>query len=544
MLRLKKTLKLEVILCFQFLTLLASCQTQSSITLLRLSYKSDFQIAPAYNQDLYFRGAQIYPWDENILTFIDQNSHKIRFWKLDHGVFTDSIYYNYHNLQLWGYKFLSKDSILLSFNPTYINNFHDSVKFIINRNNKKLDNFSFVGAPVPMLYANKNIEHKSGKFYYLCEPNFPVIYDHTRNAVFSVLDLFSGTYYPANGNAQNFKAGWSYDNGESFKQVQLDFYEQPSPNEYFFTFQREMTGAYDGDSFVMIGIGSSPTIIKYNLKTNKVVKKADIEFAFVKPQPAPNSAAAEELNQLEINTYYTIKYDRYTKTYWRIAQMKNNPGYASLLKNYPIYEIVQFDANLNKIAEGVLPFGSKRIIPYKGGLLVFNKYESVKKNRLILDWYGISLLKNKNTGALDSMIVKERNKAEYPAMTRNNYLNQLSDHKNFDNYLLVPLSQTCTSCLEEFGERINSILNTKSNSKLAVILFENNPTAMSAFLKKYGLENHVGKDIFFETNGNVYMNIASWTNFKLIHINNDSFKEKNYEAIDDLPKMYSKLMKL
>lgn len=169
-------------------------------------------VSPGQNS---FRPRYLHVQNDSIITFLTYNSKLIRYWNINKNKYVDSINVDVFDGYefIWGYKIISRDSIILSYNTTYFGNFHDNAVILIDRDKNITGKFNFQGAPVPM-FEKESRDHKKrerGLFendwsFQIHMSRFPLIYDKKKNAVLTTISKFH--FYPASYN--QVIAGWVY----------------------------------------------------------------------------------------------------------------------------------------------------------------------------------------------------------------------------------------------------------------------------------------------------------------------------------------------
>src|SRR5690606_23385716 len=114
--------------------------------------------------------------DNGLISLLDGRNGIIYIYNYKQNQFTDSIDIKYRKIKqfLFDYQILDKNQILLSVNPTYFGDQHDSVVCIIDRNKNVLKTFSFHNTPAPLYNKDFPTAYRKTSWWFSIHSNFPV----------------------------------------------------------------------------------------------------------------------------------------------------------------------------------------------------------------------------------------------------------------------------------------------------------------------------------------------------------------------------------
>jgi len=301
--------------------------------------------------------------DGRLISLLDNRNAMIYIYDYRQNIFIDSIDIKYRNTRqfLFDYHILDKDRILLSVNPTYFADQHDSVVCIIDRNKTVLTTFSFENTPAPVYNQDSPRQYRNTNWWFSIHSGFPVRLNEKDSTVLSVLAPF---HVQTCDSIQNNSKVFAY-KISSAKNIPAQplAYRIPECSKYYNPKSKLSVipyGDYGKNNDPVIGYPHSPVLM-----SNNTVFKPDLQLYKL----------IDEHTYLD---YRRIVYDKYRDCFWWVIEVEvDNEKSEQQLKNYSDYYLVCLNNKLRVTSEGFLPaFSNPHILPLKEGLLIKNDKQS------------------------------------------------------------------------------------------------------------------------------------------------------------------------
>ncbi len=281
-----------------------------------------------------------------VVTGYDLDDYRLYFYNLKTDrskivVFDTAITY------ILGYKYFSRDSILILNNASYKDNFHDSTFFWANDKGEVWKYLSLKDLPVKSIENPEYINNDLAAGWVTSFSSPVLIGDKLvihlwRNMKFFG-DPFFGNDLPIVG-IMNLKTGENTSPPIVYPDFEIGKTFLGRYNGVFFTTQTDSKNAF------LVSFKHTPKILKYNIDGGRIDTFAlkssvfDTIFSFPDEKSIPKGYDTN----MPHPTYYALQYNPHTKQYFRL--IRNPKGY----KNDE-FSVQIADSNLNLIAEGFMP---------------------------------------------------------------------------------------------------------------------------------------------------------------------------------------------
>lgn len=344
---------------------------------------------------------------------------------------------------------------------------------------------------------------------------FPIVYNPKLEAVATTISKFH--FYPA--SFPQVITGWVFLNKSKKKFEKIPVTLTLPTEEFFPRIYRYFRGTSDDEGNIYYGVGYSPKIIKYDV-LNKCTIEANLNFITIdtiEPKKSLEIADSDD-NIRNSHEYNFIRYDKFNDLLWRISRIGTDENSPPIQINYPVGTIVLFDKNLNKLGEGIVPqYHKGPVIPFRGGLLLYDQMESDKKNEMIYSFFKFKLDTISRISFLEKFKQTISNRTETEESIQS-YLHSIVSNNSYRNYLLIPVNNSCGPCLKKL------LLYLKVNSKnlhkknLAIILIANSNETIKTTISESNLNEYYNDYIFSDTKEGYKTSMPLWVNPKYIEI--------------------------
>jgi len=355
------------------------------------------------NRDITFQNANlgkiktaIYG-DNSLISLLDNRNGILYIYNYNQNLFTDSIDIKYRTKQfLFDYQILDTNRVLLSVNPTYFADQHDSVVCIIDRNKTVLKTFSFHNTPAPIYNENLPYAYRKTNWWYSIHSNFPIRLNEKDSTVLAVLAPFNNLTCDSIVN-KSMKFAYRISLKNNTPATPLN-YTIPECSEYYdksSNITKTPYGDYGKDNKPVFGYTHSSRLITENTIFEPHLQLYDV---------------------IDENTFLNYKkliYDKYRNCFWWVIEVDYNDGNSEKkLKNYYDYYLVSLDEKMEVISEGFMPqYSNLYIVPVEEGLFIKNEKKS---DSLGVAYYSLF------TPALQNWNMKKA-KSELSVRTKKNY---------------------------------------------------------------------------------------------------------------------------
>lgn len=468
--------------------------------------------------------------DDTLITFMDYQRNKIIRWDYDKEKIEDPIDVRLHDHKVYiqNYKILGPNRIILTYNPNFFGGYHNKAIVMIDQEKNIIDSFNFRGAKVNIKGYREWPKYKN---YYLDFTYFPIVYNHQNHTVIAPLASYKSPcdsfYMTDTLGLLGTVATLSHDD-PGFSKLNFDFPCSKYGSTYWDNAKYLRGGYNTSANKIAIGTGHSNEIQIIDLVENTTQTKQIPWSSDGKPVPSTKKDAP--MFDRSNPEYLGIKYDRNRKGYWFLARLGLNDKASALLNNYPLHELIFSNKKFNQFSKGILPFGySEPYIPFKNGILAYNKKQSTKQGKIIFSYFKLSL------NLFHKDMYAKRRKAKLKEINQKHtcskleYLKAYSTNKN--KFLLVPLENTCSACIKKLTSYINKNKHALKQD-IALILIASNPSIVEDFKASAQIKNQewVHEDVKMQWK----QSFDEWTNLKLVGTNNQGeiSLEKTYDPLE------------
>lgn len=304
-------------------------------------------------------------YNENgLISLLDGRNGIIYIYNYKQNQFTDSIDIKYRKIKqfLFDYQILDKNQILLSVNPTYFGDQHDSVVCIIDRNKNVLKTFSFHNTPAPLYNKDFPTAYRKTSWWFSIHSNFPAKINEKDSTILAVLaPFYNQTCDSIVNNSMEFAYKISSKNNAPAIPLGLTI---PECSKYFNKNSKQTTtvpyGDYGKNNKAIFGYAHSSKLISDNMFFE------------------PDLQLYKIIDKHTFLNYKRLVYDKHRNCFWWVIEVDyNNENSEKQLKNYYDYYLVALNEKLEIISEGFMPkYSSLYIVPLEEGLMIKNNKKS------------------------------------------------------------------------------------------------------------------------------------------------------------------------
>ena len=476
------------------------------------------------NAKLYIEG------NDSFILVLDQTRLKIFFYDLGKREITDSVsvkVFN-HYVYIQNFEVLSRDSIILAFNPTYLADYHDQAVVLINRKTEIIGEFNFRGAHVLMVNDNKNVQRN---FYFFSNFNtFPLIFKE--GVMISPLSLNQREVFGEKIRQLNpYTLGKaSLDTNILYKGV---FTIDTSYSDvFFYSISKRPRGCLGYNNQIIFGRGYNSQLLYFDFD-EEIIRTKWVDFVSV-DTILPLTYNPVSYIDLSVPDFQQIYYDAHNRRYYRIARLPLNKHTTNAMHDFPQHSFVVLDEKLNKIAEGLLPFGcAVPLIPLNNGLLVWDKAKSFSNNRLSFKHLELKFTESDVKTFLKSIEKQFVSNRIGENISSKEYLKQVCNSiSGFKHFILIDIDISCPSVLIKLGDSLSNNIDVFKRNRIALVLISKDKQAVSEYLVKHNLVDLENTFVFSDVNGIYKEAYPPWGNIKHIRKRNNRFVESHYASGD------------
>jgi hypothetical protein len=520
--------------------LLLACKNSKTNVLL---FNSKKDIVLPYLSDTKFPGGAklCFAGTDTFIVFRDKQIRGkqqcyVRLYDVKKNLYVDSIDLNLfeHYVNIQDFNYINSDSIILAYNTSYLADYHDHAIVIINRKKELLAKANFRGAPV-LLYEQNN-EVKRDFFCYSMYRDFPIIYKY--GFILSSLAFNEKDKFGDRVREENFMTMGKlyFDSTRNYKGIYtIDTHYR---DIYFPPKLVNFRGAWNGKNQVVFAYGYSGKVHILDLE-KETISTRYVDFISI-DTIKPRKEAYENYDDPYQAEYSKFYYDPFKNVYYWLARLPLDENFSPLFCYYPQYAIVMLDDQMNKLGEGMLPFGcTYPIIPLKEGLLVYNKHKSDSLERIVFEKLEVGVQKMQKE-FIKEMIIQQYRTYNKKSLTESDYLNKICGlSEYFSNFLLINIDISCPCVTLKLGDFLKANPVVFEEKKMALILISDKSQKVDRFIEKYCLETYKGSHIFSDTEKVYYTVFPRWGNIKYLIVKNHIVELKGNFASGNLTELFS-----
>lgn len=428
------------------------------------------------------------------------------------------------NMYLWGWKYIDSSKFLLNYSTTYHAHRHDSSLIIYDFNrNKVIQTFCFDSSN---LISESNYKILPYKYSSIVFNRFfiPYFNKKDKSITVSTIDIRSNCNNNYRGNILQL---FPKESNKPVIDFQIKF--ECKKSEYYFEEYYHLSGLVIDDTIVSSTYLNNEITLTCIKNNNKKVINANPYFL-----PNNNDISIDSITSLQSKicknyiAYTNLIYDSFFNVYYRTVSLPESNSTSSRQSNIGKRGILKMDRKMNLIGFSYLPLGITNLTPTSKGLLGLDW--NVSKTDSNFHFYFIKFKDGKSIKGILEQNNLDNNNITKPDEIKK-YLSKLNVNLKSEKILLIPIDNSCPSCLSKIGKYLYQINNDSSFTKIIV-------SARKFKIDEYLNKNKliVNSSFYFDNNNMIYDYFNSLSNINLIKNNNGDFTIKEYqpELIDNL----------
>ncbi len=456
---------------------------------------------------MFFRPLLMKSVGDSLLTFTDNTSTKIYKFNIKNSSLGYSeIFFKPFHTYITQYEFINDSTIIISFNEADLVAEHDSIVLLYNLKSH---------SKIPFKFDSLKVVLKENDIKYpRCDYLYPMYCNFIFGPDSSLIVTGSRPGSLMDGKFKVFKLFLS-GSANTSQSLTLPIYTDSIKNSGFH---------YSYNELKIRGCKTFQNQIVFSYGMSNDLYLTDPNFSYLKnlnnhPHTMERSKG-DTIKPKEYRDLFKIEYEDMfyhpkIKKYFRIVRYPSRKENLSSI-SYPAYGLLLMNNNFESEGLFDVPYGIRTpIIPFKNGFLGFDQIESDKIDSFCNKYFefGKEQIQSQNSRLTNNVKIS----------SWNDYFEILDDKlMAFEKVLIIPIENTCTSCIATLPELLKSF----DKNNFAVILISSSHSNIKAFRKKYP----VPSDKLFIDNQGLYKNLGvDIFNLSSVQkINADSYVWKKY----------------
>ncbi|MBI1183232.1 hypothetical protein GC194_03095 [bacterium] len=433
------------------------------------------------------------------IMYIDYANKDLVFRTLTGG--KDSVrnikFYNYQFVQ--NFLLLENGQALFAMNANYFGGNHNKCLLKYSSNNVLLDTID-----ANIVEIEKFRDRRSRDSFYFSVFTYSDILLHAMDsAVYVPVTPYTEFFAPkSNRDLVVFmKVHFSKQAIEPTPIVLRDFWSLS--DSILFPMDLKFPRTEETDRFIYFGFGFTPDLYRLN-KKNQRIKTIKVHTNLNELYPNKAGDYTDDRYGTMLN-YRNIYYDKENNWFVRTVLLPVDDSANPIYQNYRSTLIQKIKPNGKVIEERELPFGfTDQMLVINSEYWFYNRYESERKKSLVFAKYmesanEIPLKTDSEIGILP-------------------YIQQITFGNVDGNYLLIPLDNSCSSCLVQLEALINKHIEMMHNDKLKIVFITQYEDRINTFFSTLKIENERRDNWLFDVDNTIKSYEKLWVNPRFMQV--------------------------
>lgn len=434
------------------------------------------------------------------------------------------------NIKLYNYQFVQNFLLLengdgiFAMNANYFGGNHNKCLLLYNSDNVLLDT---IDARIPKIEKFKDQRPRDSTYFSVFTYS-SILFNHIDSSIYVPITPYAKFFVSKNNRdlLVFMKVFFSKKGIKPTPIIIRDFWV--SSDSILFPLDIKFPRTVETEKYIYIGFGHTPNLYRLNKKNHRI-KLIEVKSELIEMYPYTKGDYSSDRYGTILN-YKNIYFDAANNCFIRTVVLPVGENDNPIYMNYRSTLIQKIKPNGHIIWEKELPFGfTNEMLIIEGDYWFYNRYESERKKSLVYSKYvGSEKVTN---------LVTENDAGILP------YIEHFTNTSSDGDYLIIPLDNSCSSCLQQLESFIKLHADLLYNDAIKIVFITQYEDKISTFFSNLDMENEHRSNWIFDLDNTIKEYEKLWVNPRFIQIRNNNVEYDEIYDPAELIDLFSTLRK-